>query len=48
MFFHSIARTSQPDVQTKGDNPLTEHYSVLGPRWTPTWRASRSAAGTRS
>jgi nicotinamidase-related amidase len=31
MFFHSIARTSQPDVQRKGDNPLTEHYSVLGP-----------------
>jgi nicotinamidase-related amidase len=31
MFFHSIARTSQPDMQTKGDNPLTEHYSVLGP-----------------
>jgi nicotinamidase-related amidase len=31
MFFHSIARTSQPDVQMKGNNPLTEHYSVLGP-----------------
>ena len=31
MFFHSMARTSQPDVQTKGANPLTEHYSVLGP-----------------
>ena len=31
VFFHSIARTSQPDVQQKGDNPLTEHYSVLGP-----------------
>ena len=31
VFFHSIARTSQPDVQRKGDNPLTEHYSVLGP-----------------
>jgi nicotinamidase-related amidase len=31
VFFHAIARTSQPDVQTKGDNPLTEHYSVLGP-----------------
>jgi nicotinamidase-related amidase len=31
VFFHSIARTSQVDVQRKGDNPLTEHYSVLGP-----------------
>jgi nicotinamidase-related amidase len=31
MFFHSIARSSQPDVQRKGDNALTEHYSVLGP-----------------
>ena len=31
VFFHAIARTSQPDLQTKGDNPLTEHYSVLGP-----------------
>jgi nicotinamidase-related amidase len=31
VFFHSLARTSQPDVQRKGDNPLTEHYSVLGP-----------------
>jgi nicotinamidase-related amidase len=31
IFFHSIARYSQPDFQIKGDNPLTEHYSVLGP-----------------
>ena len=31
IFFHSIARYSQPDVQIKGNNPLTEHYSVLGP-----------------
>jgi nicotinamidase-related amidase len=31
IFFHSIARTSQPDFQMKGDNPLTEHYSMLGP-----------------
>ena len=31
VFFHSIARYSQPDFQIKGDNPLTEHYSVLGP-----------------
>jgi len=29
IFFHSIARYSQPDFQVKGNNPLTEHYSVL-------------------
>lgn len=31
VFFHSIARFSQPDVHVKGQHPLTEHYSVLGP-----------------
>jgi nicotinamidase-related amidase len=31
IFFHSIARLSQPDVQVKGRNPLTENYSVLSP-----------------
>lgn len=31
IFFHSIARYSQPSFQVKGNNPLTEHYSVLGP-----------------
>ncbi|MEW6667263.1 MAG: isochorismatase [Thermodesulfobacteriota bacterium] len=31
IFFHSIARLSQPDFQIKGSRPLTEHYSVLGP-----------------
>ena len=31
IFFHSIARNSQPDFQIKGRNPLTEHYSVFGP-----------------
>ncbi|MEA3346069.1 MAG: isochorismatase [Chloroflexota bacterium] len=31
IFFHTIARYSQPSYQVKGDNPLTEHYSVLGP-----------------
>jgi nicotinamidase-related amidase len=34
IFFHSIARQSQPDFQVKGRNPLTEHYSVLGPEVT--------------
>ncbi len=31
LFFHGIARHSQPDFHVKGDNPFTEHYSVLGP-----------------
>lgn len=31
IFFHSIARISQPDFQVKGRNPLTEHYSIFGP-----------------
>jgi nicotinamidase-related amidase len=31
IFFHSIARYSRPDFQIKGDNPLTENYSVLSP-----------------
>ncbi len=34
IFFHSVARFSQPDFQVKGDNPLTEHYSMLGPEVT--------------
>lgn len=34
IFFHSIARYSQPDFQVKGNHPLTEHYSVLGPEVT--------------
>lgn len=31
LFFHSVARLSQPDFQVKGNNPLTENYSVLRP-----------------
>ena len=31
IFFHSICRFAQPDFQVKGDNPLTENYSVLQP-----------------
>jgi nicotinamidase-related amidase len=34
VFFHGIARRSQPDFQSKGSNPLTEHYSVLAPEVT--------------
>ncbi|QKT03926.1 isochorismatase [Ectothiorhodospiraceae bacterium 2226] len=31
VFFHGMARMSQPHFHVKGSNPLTEHYSVLGP-----------------
>ena len=31
LFFHSAVRQAPPDFQPKGDNPLTEHYSMLGP-----------------
>jgi nicotinamidase-related amidase len=31
VFFHGIARSSQPDFHIKGDHPFTEHYSVIGP-----------------
>jgi nicotinamidase-related amidase len=31
IFFHSIARRSQTRFEVKGQSPLTEHYSVLGP-----------------
>jgi len=31
VFFHSVARYSRPDFHVKGDLPMTEHYSVIGP-----------------
>ncbi len=31
IFFHSIARNSQAQFEIKGNNPLTENYSVLSP-----------------
>lgn len=31
VFFHSVARLSQPHFEVKGDRPFTEHYSVIGP-----------------
>jgi nicotinamidase-related amidase len=30
-FFHALARDAQPRIEVKGDDPLTEHYSALGP-----------------
>jgi nicotinamidase-related amidase len=34
IFFHGIARSSAPAFQVKGEKPLTEHYSMLGPEVT--------------
>jgi nicotinamidase-related amidase len=34
IFFHGIARYSNAEFQIKGANPLTEHYSMLGPEVT--------------
>jgi nicotinamidase-related amidase len=34
IFFHGVARYSNPAFQVKGENPLTEHYSMLGPEVT--------------
>jgi nicotinamidase-related amidase len=34
VFFHTVAREGQPAFQIKGLNPLTEHYSALGPEVT--------------
>ncbi|MBE9116823.1 isochorismatase [Lusitaniella coriacea LEGE 07157] len=31
LFFHNIARCSQTRFELKGDNPLTENYSILRP-----------------
>lgn len=31
VFFHSIARHTQPDFKIKGRHTLTEHYSAVGP-----------------
>lgn len=31
IFFHSMTRLSQPDMEVKGSNPWTENYSVLSP-----------------
>lgn len=31
VIFHSFARISQAEMEVKGRNPLTEHYSVIGP-----------------
>ncbi len=34
VYFHSMARLTQPTFEVKGDRPFTEHYSVIGPEVT--------------
>jgi nicotinamidase-related amidase len=43
VFFHAIARSSPTRFEAKGSEPLTEHYSVLGPE-VPAGGAVRNAA----
>jgi len=31
LFFHAMVRTTQYDIEIKGDKPFTENYSVIGP-----------------
>jgi len=31
LFFHAMARTTQYELEVKGDKPFTENYSVIGP-----------------
>lgn len=31
LYFHSMARITQYDINVKGDKPFTENYSVIGP-----------------
>ncbi|MGH3017775.1 MAG: isochorismatase [Gaiellaceae bacterium] len=42
VFFHAIARSSPTRFEVKGSEPLTEHYSVLGPE-VPAGGATRNA-----
>lgn len=48
VFFHGIARQVQPNIQIKGSNPFTEHYSVLGPEVTDDAAGNRIAEKNRS
>ena len=44
-FFHSICRHARRDILVKGDNPLTEHYSALGPEISTGPKGERIAQG---
>ncbi len=43
VFFHAIARQSPTRVEIKGQNPLTENYSVLRPEVTESFDGERIA-----
>jgi nicotinamidase-related amidase len=42
VFFHTVARLSQAELQVKGDDPWTEHYSALGPELGGTGQGGRN------
>jgi nicotinamidase-related amidase len=48
MFFHTLARSSPARHEVKGDRPLTEHYSALGPEVTHDHRGRRIAGGDQA
>jgi nicotinamidase-related amidase len=48
LFFHSVARRSQTRFEVKGQSPLTEHYSVLGPEVTRGSRGETLGARNRA
>ena len=48
VFFHSIARHSPTKFELKGDNPLTENYSVLSPEVLDTSNGQTIAQKNRS
>ena len=41
VFFHSIARRAEIDFYIKGNHPLTEHYSILGPEVDTDYQGNR-------
>lgn len=44
LFFHSIARSTQPGIVIKGEAPLTEFYSAIGPEVESGARGEQLAA----
>ena len=45
-FFFTVANEASPSSKVKGDNPLTEHYSMLGPEVTEDRTATASVPNT--
>src|SRR5581483_1822700 len=40
IFFHAVARGSQPRLEIKGRDPLTEQYSIFAPEVMDGWNAA--------